>query len=55
MPRHQATAGPGAVPVGVPSSRPRSVSMTGVTGWCVGEAAAASAGIVSTGTKALLG
>ena len=44
----------GCEPTGVPSSSPRSVSMTGVTGWCSAKPCS-HAGIVSTGTNALLG
>ena len=32
-PVHQASASQGALPIGVPSSMPRIVSMTGVHGW----------------------
>jgi hypothetical protein len=42
------------VPAGVPSSRLRIVSMTGVTGWCAATPWI-QAGIVAIGTKALLG
>ena len=53
-PAHQASADPRVEPTGVPSSRPRSVSMTGVTGWCAAKPCSHD-GIVSTGTNALLG
>jgi hypothetical protein len=34
MTTHQATAVSPLEPIGVPVSRPRRVSMTGVNGWC---------------------
>ena len=45
---------PGAAPTGRPSSRPRRVSMTGVTGWLAAKPCS-QPGMVSIGTKALLG
>src|SRR6185503_3759619 len=54
MPPHQASACQGLLPTGAPSSRPRSVSMTGVTGWWLAKPCSHD-GIVSIGTNALLG
>ena len=53
IPPHHATACHPLAPVGVPSSRPRRVSMTGVAGWWLAKPCS-QAGIVRTGTKALL-
>ena len=54
MPRHQATALAGLDPTGRPRSRPRRVSMIGVTGWLLAKPWI-QLGMVSMGTKALLG
>ena len=53
MPAHQATATAPPLPIGVPSSRPRIVSMIGVNGWCSANQRTA-AGIESVGTNPLL-
>jgi hypothetical protein len=50
--RHQVTASGALSPLGVPISRPRSVSMTGVTGWLSAKPRR-TAGIVEVGTNAL--
>ena len=54
MPPHQASACHGRAPAGVPSSRPRRVSTTGVMGWFVAKPCS-QAGMVWMGTKVLLG
>ena len=51
---YQASARQGADPTGVPSSSPRTVSMTGVTGWC-SAMPWSQVGMVSMGTNALDG
>jgi hypothetical protein len=53
MPPNQASASQPLAPIGVPCSRPRTVSMIGVTGW-LSAIARSPAGIVSVGTNALL-
>src|SRR5690348_5292107 len=52
MPAHQATESTALLPIGVPISNPRIVSMNGVNGWCSAKARS-QAGIESVGTNPL--
>ena len=53
MARHQPTASTPLSPIGVPISRPRTLSMIGVKGWCSANQARPG-GIEPVGTKPLL-